>query len=410
MNEKWKATVMMIFFLMMISVPTAYADTTIKIAYPGWDTKEQEKEVTDIFTAWEKQNPGLKIEIISIPFPVMKQKLIVALRSGDAPDMGYVDGRWLQEMQAAGFLTDLTQYSDTLNKKDFFELPWKTATVEKKIFAIPDRIDPWMFYYNVDMFKSAGVKKFPKTMDELVEVCRRITVPGKQYGFGMVGANDATLIGRFLNILYAFQGDFLTPDGKKAAINNEGGVAALQFYGDLLNKYKVAQPSAIANSNNDVRQLLLTNQVGMMIDGPWAAGTLRQMNPNLNWYVGQIPRVKDKKPSFTMRSWYYVIFSQSKVKEESKKFTTFVLKPENQSCSVVTIPGRKSAAAMPRFQTRDWKPWVEAAPYGEPLPITDKFSQIADIVGNAVQQVLSQKSTAKQAADQAAEQIKDLLK
>ncbi len=410
MTGKWKATVIMAFFLTMIAVPTAFADTTIKIAYPGWDTKEQEKEVTDIFAAWEKQNPGLKVEIISIPFPVMKQKLIVALRSGDAPDMGYVDGRWLQEMQAAGFLTDLTQYSDTLNKKDFFELPWKTATVEKKIYAIPDRIDPWMFYYNVDMFKAAGVKEFPKTMDELVEVCRKITVPGKQYGFGMVGANDATLIGRFLNILYAFQGDFLTPDGKKAAINNEGGVAALQFYGDLLNKYKVAQPSAIANSNNDVRQLLLTNQVGMMIDGPWATGTLRQMNPNLNWYVGQIPRVKDKKPRFTMSSWYYVIFSQSKVKEESKKFTTFVLKPENQSRSVVTIPGRKSSAAMPRFQTRDWKPWVEAAPYGEPLPITDKFSQIADIVGNAVQQVLSQKSTAKQAADQAAEQINNLLK
>jgi len=53
---------------------------------------------------------------------------------------------------------------------------------------------------------------------------------------------------------------------------------------------------------------------------------------------------------------------------------------------------------------------VEAAPYGEPLPITDKFSQIADIVGNAAQQVLSQKATAKQAADQAAEQINQILK
>ena len=113
-----------------------------------------------------------------------------------------------------------------------------------------------------DMFKAAGVKDFPKTMDELVEVCRKSTVPGKQYGYGMVGANDATFIGRFLNILYAFHGDFLTPDGKKAAINNEAGVAAFQFYGDLLNKYKVAQPSAVANSNNDVRQLkCLTPQI-----------------------------------------------------------------------------------------------------------------------------------------------------
>ena len=410
MFKKWRVILVCGLLLTGLVAPGAYAASTIKIAYPGWDTKEQEKEVTGIFADWEKQNPGVKVEIISIPFPVMKQKLVVSLRSGDAPDMGYVDGRWLQEMQAAGFLSDLTDYSNSLDKKDFFELPWKTATAGGKVYAVPDRIDPWMFYYNVDMFKAAGVKDFPKTMDELVEVCRKITVPGKQYGYGMVGANDATFIGRFLNILYAFHGDFLTPDGKKAAINNEAGVAAFQFYGDLLNKYKVAQPSAVANSNNDVRQLLLTNQVGMMIDGPWGTGTLRQMNPNLNWYVGQIPRVKDMKPRFTMSSWYYVIFSQSKVKEEAKKFSTFILRPENQSRSVVTIPGRKSSAAMPRFQTKDWKPWVEAAPYGEPLPITDKFSQIADMIGNAAQQVLAQKATAKQAADQAAEQINSLLK
>ncbi len=383
---------------------------TIKIAYPGWDSKEQEKEVTSIFAAWEKQNPGLKIEIISIPFHLMKQKLVVSLRSGDAPDMGYVDGRWLQEMQSAGFLSDLTNFANTLDRKDFFELPWKTATVGNKIFAIPDRIDPWMFFYNVDMFKAAGLREFPKTMDELVATCQKLTIPGKQYGFGLVGKNDATFIGRFLNILYAFYGDFLTPDGKKAAINNKAGVAAFQFYGDLLNKYKVAQPSAIANSNADVRQLLLTNQVAMMIDGPWARGTLRQMNPKLNWSVGQIPRIKDKKPRFTMSSWYYVIFNQSKVKEDAQKFTHFLLKPENQAQSVVTIPGRKSAAAMPRFQTLDWKPWVEAAPYGEPLPITDKFSQIADIVGNAMQLVFSQKKNAKEAADLAAEQINNLLK
>ncbi len=408
--RRWITVMIGLSFLLGVAVSGAYAQKTIRIAYPGWDSKEQEKEVTSIFADWEKQNPGTKVEIISIPFPVMKQKLVVSLRSGDAPDMGYVDGRWLQEMQAAGFLSDLTEYANTLDKKDFYELPWKTATVDKKIYAIPDRIDPWMFYYNVDMFKAAGVNSFPKTMDEFVEVCKKVTVPGKQYAFGMVGANDATLIGRFLNILYAFHGDFLSPDGKKAAINEPGGVASLQFYGDLLNKYKVAQPSAVANSNNDVRQLLLTNQVGMMIDGPWARGTLRQLNPNLNWSVGQIPAVKGKKPRFTMSSWYYVIFSQSKIKDDVKKFTAFILKPENEARSVVTIPGRKSAAALPKFQTADWKPWVDAAPYGEPLPITDKFSQISDIIGNAVQQVLSQKKNAKQAADEAAGQINSLLK
>lgn len=388
---------------------TANADTTIKIAYPGWDSAEQEKEVTSIFRAYEEANPGTKIELISIPFPVMKQKLIVSLRSGDAPDMGYVGGRWLQEMQAAGFLTDLSDFVNTLPKDDWYDLPWRTATADGRVFAVPDRVDPWMIYYNTDMFKEAGIQKFPATMSELVDVTKKLTKEG-QYGFGLIGANDATLIGRFLNFLYAFHGDFLTPDGAKAAINSPEGVAALQFYGDLLTKHKVAQPSALANGNNDVRQLLMTGQVAMMIDGPWARGTLKQMAPSLNWSVGQIPAVEGKKPRFTMSSWYYVLFSQSEVKDEVKKFISYLLEPENMARSVVTIPGRKSAAAMPRFQSPDWQPWVKAAPYGEPLPITDKFSQIADIIGNAVQQVLSEKATAQAAADEAAKEIDSLLK
>ena len=387
----------------------ALADTTIKIAYPGWDSAEQEKEVTSIFQAYEAANPGVKIQLISIPFPVMKQKLIVSLRSGDAPDMAYVGGRWLQEMQAANFLTDLTDFVATLPKDDWYDLPWKTATVDGKVFAIPDRVDPWMIYYNTDMFKEAGIPEFPKTMDDFVAATKKLTKEG-QYGFGLIGANDATLIGRFLNFLYAFHGDFLTADGKAAAFNSPESVAALQFYGDLLNKYKVAQPSALANSNNDVRQLLMTNQVAMMIDGPWARGTLKQMAPQLNWSVGQIPAVKGKTPRFTMSSWYYVLFSQSKVKDEVRKFIAYLVKPENMARSVVTIPGRKSAAAMPRFQSPDWAPWIAAAPYGEPLPITDKFSQIADIIGEAVQKVLSEKASAQEAADDAAEKINGLVK
>jgi maltose-binding protein MalE len=65
---------------------------------------------------------------------------------------------------------------------------------------------------------------------------------------------------------------------------------------------------------------------------------------------------------------------------------------------------------MPRFQTADWKPWVAAAPYGAPLPVTDKFSEIADIVGVAVQEVLSQQKSGQEAADDAAMQINKLLK
>ena len=391
----------------MFLAPAA-AQTTLRIAYPGWDSKEQEREVTAIFKAFEQGNPGTAIELISIPFPVMKQKLTVSLRSADAPDLAYIDSRWIPELQAAGFLADLTSRLATLDKADWYPAAWLPATVKDKVYAVPDRIDPWMVYYNTDLFKAAGVTEFPKTMDDLVAAGKKLT-KDSVYAWGLIGANDATLIGRYLNFLYAFHGNLLTPDGKKAAVNDAAGVAALTFYTDLLNKHAIAQPSAIGNGHGDVRQLFMTKQVAMFIDGPWARGTLREMAPSVNWSVGQIPAAPGKQPRFTTTTWNYVIFEATQNKDAAWKFIEFLVRPENQSRSVVTLPARLSAAKTARFSTPDFEPWLAALPHGQPFPITDRFSEIADIVGNSVQEVLAKRKTPQQAADDAAARINKLL-
>lgn len=120
-----------------LTLAAGAAGQTLKITYPGWDSKEQEREVTAIFAAYEKQNPGVKIELISTPFPVMKQKLVVSLRSGDAPDLGYLDGRWLPELQAAGFLADVTAQANALDRKDWYPAAWEPATIDGKVYGIP---------------------------------------------------------------------------------------------------------------------------------------------------------------------------------------------------------------------------------------------------------------------------------
>ena len=86
-----------------------------------------------------------------------------------------------------------------------------------------------------------------------------------------------------------------------------------------------------------------------------------------------------------------------------------VLRPENQSRSVVTLPARQSAAKTARFSAPEFEPWLAALPHGQPFPITDRFSEIADIVGNSVQEVLAKRKTPQQAADDAAARINKLM-
>jgi len=386
----------------------AQSPMTLKIAYPAWDTKAQEAAVTGIFADYEKQNPNLKIELISLPFPVLRQRLVVSARAGDPPDVAYVDGRWVPEMAVPGLIADITVAAAKLDRSDWFPEPWKGCTVGGRTFAIPDRIDPWLVYYNTELFEKAGITAFPKTMDELAAAAVKIT-GGGTYGWGLIGAKDASLISRFINFLYAFHGDLLTPDGKKSAFGQPDAIAALRFYTDLLVKYKAAQPSAMANGLNDVNQLFMTGRAGMIVDGPWRQGTLKEQAPNLKWSLGQLPPAAGKTPRYLTSSWYYTLFKGGRNQEAAFKFVDFLLKPENMARSVVTLPARKSAARDPRFATSAYKPWVDAIPAAVPFTVTDKFSEIADVVGDAVQQVLGGVAPADKAAADADKKINGIV-
>ena len=393
-------------------VPPARAQTpvTLKIAYPAWDTKAQETAVTGIFAEYEKQNPNVKIEVISLPFPVLRQRLVVSARAGDPPDVAYVDGRWVPEMAAPGLLTDLTGNMARLDRADWFDEPWRGASLGGRVFAVPDRIDPWMVYYNTELFQKAGIATFPRTMEELAAAAVKITgTGGGVHGWGLIGAKDASLISRYINFLYAFHGDLLTADGKKSAFAQPDSVAALRFYTDLLVKHKAAQPSAMANGLNDVNQLFMTGRVGMIIDGPWRQGTLREQAPNLKWALAELPPAAGKAPRFLTSSWYYTLFKGGKNQEAAFRFVEFLVRPENMAKSVVTLPARKSAARDPRFATAAYKPWLDALPHAIPFTVTDKFTEIADVVGDAVQQVLGGRADAEKAAAEASRKIDALV-
>jgi ABC-type glycerol-3-phosphate transport system substrate-binding protein len=395
--------------VLLAGTALAQPKTTLKMVYPGWDSKVQEEAVRGIVADFQKQNPDIAVEIINIPFALMHDKLIVSLRSGDAPDLGYILVRWMRELQQAGFLADMTALANSLDRGDWVKSTWDPVTVGGTVHGIADRVDPWMMFYNKDLFAKAGIKEFPSTMEDFVAAAQKLTT-GKTYGFGLVGAKHGTLMGQYLNFLYAFHGNLLTPDGKKAAVNDDNGVAALQFYTDMHRKHKIAQPSAPGDSRNEVRQLFFTEQVAMMVDGPWATGTFREMAPRLNWGVGKIPQVAGKPRRSPLSAWYYTTFASSKNKEAAAKLIAFMLRPENEARGVVTLPAQGKAAKLPRFATAEWAPWLDAARYADPEPSTEHYNAISDIMGDAIQEVLHGKKTAKQAADDAAGRVQRLIK
>lgn len=382
---------------------------TLTWVYPGWDTPEQEAAVTQIISDFEASHPNITIDLQNQPWNVFHEKLIISLQGNNAPDGGYLITRWLPEVYAMGKLTDLSDFREELELSDWFESTWLDGKFEGKYYSVPNRREPYVFFYNTKLFEAAGIDEFPATMSEFVEDMQTLTSDGK-FGVCLAGAQDSTLPAYYLNFLYAFNGYVLDPDDQSVAINDELNAEALQFYVDLVNEYKVTQPSVIADTREQCRQLFMAEQAAVTLDSLWAIGTLKEMAPTVEWGIGMIPQVEGRERRSLMSGWDLVIFADTDHPEEAKEFIKFFTEPDNMAAAVVTLPVRASVYESERFSDPSYDPWKEALKYGVPNPQTKYYEATMLIIGEALQNAISGTMSVEESLENAEQQVLDLSK
>ena len=179
-----------------------------------------------------------------------------AIAAGTAPN-AYSGGHfsvmplWIQN----GFAEPLDQY--TKNWADFGSISktaFSSATVNGKVYGIPEYMYVLCLAYNKALYKAAGLdpEKGPATWDELRENAVKLTKPDKsQYGLALIGNSTAD----WWYQLFAWQAgaELSSFDSKgKVSVNytSAGAKKALQFYQDLRFKYNVLQPDFSATINS----------------------------------------------------------------------------------------------------------------------------------------------------------------
>jgi multiple sugar transport system substrate-binding protein len=237
---------------------------SLSLAAPDQGLAQQKKLV--MWTHWE-QNPdfnkwydmkgkefakktGFEVEVVTIPYQGYEAKYLAGfMAKGSAPDifMGMTH-QWCGQYDFCDKMpADLEKTWDENLPK--YMLPvgkWKGARYGMPI----EHGNFQQMYINVDMFKKAGLNpdRPPKTMDEWLAAMKKLTIldakgEPTQVGFAVrhkghpVGITD-----KFLPFAHAFGARMLSPNLDKATgyANSPEMVAALQFFGDLVLKEKVA--------------------------------------------------------------------------------------------------------------------------------------------------------------------------
>jgi multiple sugar transport system substrate-binding protein len=276
-----------------------------KIADPGtqvsgtvelWHffTEREADAIDQVIKDFESTHPNIKVTVKS---GQDDSKVTQAIGAGNGPDVGLsystdIVGKFC----SSGAWVDLAPYISR-DKVDLNQLNATTRSYTEfggKRCAMPFLADAYGMYYNKDMFAKAGIAGPPKTLDELTEDAKKLTVKNPDGSLKSVGflplydfyENAAA------HLAPATGAKWLTDDGKSAVAADPNWKTLLTWQKNLVDWYgydKLTKFKASLGDEFSADNAFQKGQVAINIDAEFRLAFLKDQSPNLKYGVAPIP-------------------------------------------------------------------------------------------------------------------------
>ena len=300
------------------NLPGQTQPVEIKVAF--WGAPDEVNIITDIIAKWQAKHPEIIVKLEHTPYRGYVDKLLTRIAGRAAPDIICTEVDLFVTFQTKNVLLPIDDYSKDdpeFNKGAFYPEIIRRFTVNGKLYALPRDTAPFAcVYYNKKLFDEAGIP-YPKDdwdVNEMLDKARRLTkfdADGRVIRYGFYAW-------AWQNFVYAFGGS-LVDDVRSPArctLDSKASLEGLQFYADLINKYKV-HPSATAMTDlaMGVQGMFATGRLAMFSSGIWETPGLRKAQ-GLYWDVAMFPKGPGGVRGFgTGGSGYCILKSTAHPKE-----------------------------------------------------------------------------------------------
>ena len=273
------------------NIPTL---TTEPLEITLWDiaTEEPNKSIQeDAVQRFMADYPNIKINQVHQQNDNYKQQLIVAMSSGQAPNM-YIHwgGGPMAEYYKSGFVNDITDLYSKYDHPDFIDAAVAQSTYDGKIMAIPfGGLSGCDIFYNKTIFAELGLE-VPKTIDELEAVCAKLK-ENNIIPFSLANASKWTGSMYYMYLVARHSGN---AEFDAAYTQENGGTftsPAFIYAGEKIQDwvkkgYFPEGVNSLTADDNQDRALLYDGSAAMMLHGSWQVGGL--MTDNEEWYKENI--------------------------------------------------------------------------------------------------------------------------
>lgn len=402
MREK----ILLVAALGLIAPPAARADVTLKF----WDNQQTESGLSqyqrEAVKSFEAGNPGIHVEVTTVPYPEYQQRLLTAVQGDNAPDVSTIDQIWVAAFAQAGAIEPLDDLAKTAGIKPevFFPGAWASANYDGHLWGIPFNVDVWSFsFYNVDLLKAANVDPTTlATFEGLKSAAAKLTANGK-FGVGLFGHKGEDTVVVLDSFIFSNGGKVLNDDGS-CGLTSDASVGALKYLQSIV----PYAPRGVVNADSGgMRELFLNGSLAVEFWPALEQPTLQKSKLNWDFVDGTAPQ--GKKPLGAYGGWNLAIYKSSPNKEAAWKFIQFLTRPEVNGKVVDLIPANvKAADDFLRANRKGATRILAQLNNASPRPLSPRYLEVSDIEVTLAQDVYGGMD-ARRAAEKACNAI-DALK
>jgi multiple sugar transport system substrate-binding protein len=263
-------------------------------------TQRELRVFKDTVKGFESANPGVKVRVVG---GINDDKIIAASRGGKAPDVA-------QSFSAdnsgafcgSGAWVDLKPYLERDGIKDTIFPPAPRSYTQYKgtRCALPMLADAMGLYYNEDMLEKAGLDGPPKTISQLTEYAKKLTVKNPDGSLKVVGFNPVMnwYSNTPANFGPMFGAKWVDESGKSSIAKDPAWAKMLTWQKDLIDWYgydKLVKFQAGLGDEFSASNAFEKGKVAMNVDGEWRTAFIADEAPKLNYGTAPVP-VDDEQP------------------------------------------------------------------------------------------------------------------
>lgn len=320
------AFLLAVLLLALLASAADFEPVTLEV----WFTEgnEQFEIIRDLVDQYFTPKTGISIKGQVMLYDDLWQKGLLALASGDTPDVASFGSEWPAEFGVRGGLIDLKkEFGEEFDQLIAKVFPNQMRAVEfmGAYFGIPVRFGFAISFYRTDIFEEKGWE-YPKTWDEV-----KVLLP-------KMAANNMTMSGpnwylepnwtTIMQFVWQHGGEEIKADHLTSGLDEPGSIKGFTTLVELFRDYGVPQAPTPINA-------FATGEMPIMVAGNWNYSALDAAYPNLmgKWTMELIPGaiVDGQLNRYSYNGGVpFGIFANSKHKKEAWEFIKWFFSDEIQ--------------------------------------------------------------------------------